>query len=595
MAVTQVRASRYFRDQYGRLTALGIASFVSGYFQVVTYVLIVPLALAISKKQHHFSHTFGPVKLTATTGTIALLAAGSIVASALFDTWIGWYRATTVAQWELRARETLITEYLHTDFPIQAAERLGTLTTVLGYATSGSVALGAIVSEMEAGLTIAIFVGASVLIDYRAALTLLATLVVLSFMLRPVMRRSRSYSKQLSAMTVDYGREVTETTRMARDVRVFYAIAPIAERMTDISRRIAKVRQRAAFVSATVSPAYQYVGLLMIIAALAVAQNIHGLDFATFGGIALLLIRSMTYGQQLQSARQSFVSSMPFVDELEKTRATYRDNAMADGTLTLDALHRLELDHVHYSYDGETEAVSDVSVAFDVGEIVGIVGPSGGGKSTLSQLILRLREPTSGRLLVDGTPVGEFTLESWYHQVSLVPQDPRLFHASVSDNIAFLDPSINHDMVVAAAKAANVHDVITALEDGYDTLIGPAFRDQSGGQIQRIGIARALARGARILVLDEPTSALDVHSEAVIQTTLESLRGHATVLIIAHRLSTLSICDRILVLRDGKVETLGTLSDVSERSEFFKKAIDAGTLEVGVGGRSADPPAGDAS
>src|SRR5439155_26442114 len=129
---------------------------------------------------------------------------------------------------------------------------------------------------------------------------------------------------------------------------------------------------------------------------------------------------------------------------------------------------------------------------------------------------------------------------------------------------AFLNPSLAFDDVVAAAKAANVQQVIESLDNGYDTLIGPAFRDLSGGQIQRIGIARALARGADVLVLDEPTSALDVHSEAVIQETVQSLRDNALVIIIAHRLSTLSICDRIMVLREGELESIGSLAAVAE-------------------------------
>jgi ABC-type multidrug transport system fused ATPase/permease subunit len=578
----QVKAMRYFRDQSRKIFILGVISIVSGYFQATALFLIVPLATTISSNKHQYSHKLGPVHLSASTGSLALLAAGAIVAAALLDTWIAWYRAKMVAVWELRCRENLVAEYLHTDYPIQATERLGTLTTLLGYATGGSIALGAIVSALEAGLTILIFVSGAILIDYRAALLLIATLVVISVFLRPIMGRSRSYSKQLSAMSVDYGREVTETTRMAREVRVFYAIGPIGQRMTAISRRIAKARQKAAFVSSTTAPAYQYIGLLMIVAALGVAQSIHGLDFAKFGVIALLLLRSMTFGQQLQSARQSFVASMPYVDELEQMRTVYQTHAMTDGTVTLEGLERLDLDGVSYSYDGEADALSNVTVSFDVGEVVGIVGPSGSGKSTLSQLILRLREPTSGRILVNDTASTDYTLASWYRHVSLVPQDPRLLHATVSENIAFLDETITRDAVVAAARAANVHEVIESLEHGYDTLIGPAFRDLSGGQIQRIGIARALARGAKVLVLDEPTSALDVNSEAIIQTTLEGMRGHATVLIIAHRLSTLSICDRILVLCEGRVETMGTLADVSHRSAFFRRAIDAGTLEVGV-------------
>ena len=593
-AAPMIKARRYFRDQYGKLVALGAVSFVSGYFQAAAFLFIVPLATAISSNKHHFSRDLGPLHLSASTGTLALMAAGSIIAAALLDAWIAWFRAKMVAAWELRRREELIAEYLRTDYPIQAAERLGTLTTLLGFATGGSTALGAIVTALEAALTIAIFVAGAIIIDYRAALLLLATLIVLSVILRPVMRKSRGYSKQISAMSVEYSREVTETTRMARDVRVFYAIVPIGKHMTEISRRIARARQKAAFISSTTAPAYQYIGLLMIVAALGVAQSIHGLDFAKFGVIALLLLRSMTFGQQLQSARQVFVTSMPYVDQLEQARAIYQSHQMHDGTLALDTVQRLDLQRVSYSYDGEADALTDVTVSFEVGEIVGIVGPSGSGKSTLSQLILRLREPTSGLILVNQMPASDFTLESWYRHVSLVPQDPRLLHATVSENIAFLDESISQEMVVAAAQAANVHDVIMTLDRGYETLIGPAFRDLSGGQIQRIGIARALARGAKVLVLDEPTSALDVHSEAIIQTTLEGMRGHATVLIIAHRLSTLSICDRILVLREGRVETLGTLADVSERSDFFRRAIEAGTLEVGVPDQPRTVPLDDA-
>ena len=591
---SQIKASRYFRDQSRKIGALGVLSLVSGYFQAAAFFFIVPLATAISSNKHHFSKPLGPIHLSASTGTLALFAAGAIVAAALLDALIAWYRAKMVALWELRCREQLIAEYLHASYPIQASERLGTLTTLLGYATGGSAALGAIISGLEAGLTIAIFVAGAIFIDYRAALILLGTLVALSVMLRPMMGRSRGYSKQLSEMNVDYGREVTETTRMARDVRVFYALEPIERIMTEISGRIAKVRQKAAFVSSTTAPAYQYFGLLMIVASLGVAQSIHGLDFAKFGVIALLLLRSMTYGQQLQSSRQVFVAGMPYVDLIEEQRAVYQSNATRDGTITLEGVDRIALDGVSYSYDGDEDALTDVTISFEVGEVVGIVGPSGSGKSTLSQLVLRLREPTSGRILVNETPASDYTLASWYRHVSLVPQDPRLLHATVSENIAFLDATISQEMVVEAARAANVHDVIETLEHGYDTLIGQAFRDLSGGQIQRIGIARALARGAKVLVLDEPTSALDVHSEAIIQKTLEGMRGHATVLIIAHRLSTLSICDRILVLRDGKVETLGTLADVSERSDFFRRAIEAGTLEVGVAEQPTTVPLDDA-
>jgi ABC-type multidrug transport system fused ATPase/permease subunit len=331
-----------------------------------------------------------------------------------------------------------------------------------------------------------------------------------------------------------------------------------------------------------VSSIYQYVSMLLVIGILFSAQSFGSVDIVKLGAIALLLVRSLSFGQSLQGSYQNVVDGIPYLDRLENLRDLYNEHATHDGSLLLETVRGLELDNVTYSYDGHVNALGGVSASFNVGEIVGIVGPSGGGKSTLSQILLRLREPTNGDVKVDGVSAREYKLSSWYRHVSLVPQDPRLFHTSVANNISLFDKHITPEDIVEAAKAAGVHDVIEALDDGYETRIGPAFRDLSGGQIQRVGIARALARGSQILVLDEPTSALDVHSEAVIQATLEGLRGHALVLIIAHRLSTLSICDRIMVLRDGEVETIGTLSEVSERSDFFKRALEAGTLDVGL-------------
>lgn len=582
MSVARVNPFRYFREQRGNIVWIAILSLVSAQFQVATLILVVPLAKTIASGDRRFKGPLGPVTVRADVNTLIALAALSVVLAAILDVWIAWTRARIVARWELSRREEVIREYLKSDYPSQVGERLGTLATLVGFANRSAAALGNIMNGLEAVLTMLIFLAGAIFLDYRAALFLLATVALLSVLLRPVMTRTKRYSKALALMTVQYSREVTEVTRMARDVRVFDAVDPLAKHLTGISRRIAKLRQRAAFAGGVTSPVYQYVGMLLLIGALSIVKSTHSLDFAEIGAIALLTLRSLSFGQQLQNSYQGFIDCMPFVERLEQRRRGYVEHEAKDGTVALETIHRLDIENVSFSYDGDTEALAGVSATFSVGEIVGIVGPSGSGKSTLSQLILRLRDPTAGQILVDRVPAGEYTLASWYRHVSLVPQDPRLLHGTVAENIAFLDPSITRDKVIAAAKAAGVNEVIEALEDGYDTRVGPAFRDLSGGQIQRVGIARALARGGRVLVLDEPTSALDVHSEVVIQATLESLREHALVLIIAHRLSTLSICDRIVVLCDGQVETMGTLADVSERSDFFRRALDAGTLELGA-------------
>jgi len=580
MVDTIIRTFKYYRAELHNIIWLGGLSLISALFQTAALVLVVGLADAVSRGEHKYHGRLVLLRVDATTSKLALVAALSILGAAILDIYSSWARSRVMSKWEFHHREQVIGEYLRTDYPTQAAERLGTLGTLTSYVNRSSAALGAIINGLGAVLSIAIFGAAAFRIDYRAALFLLGCVAFFSLLMRPLMRRTKIYSKALSATLIEYGRDVTEATRMARDVRVFKAHGPVGGLLNRKSRRVAKLRQRSSFVSGVTQPVYQYLGVLLVIGGLAVAPHLSTISVAEIGMIALLLLRSVSNGSSLQSSYQSFLDCMPYVGKLEDMREIYIAHETPDGTIPLETVQRLDLQEVGFSYDGEVKALDGVSATLHLGEIVGIVGPSGSGKSTLSQLLLRLRQPTEGAIVVDGEPASDFTLSSWYRLVSLVPQDPLLFHATVAENIAFLDASIKREDIVEAATAAGLHEVIEGLEKGYDTLIGPAFRDLSGGQIQRIGIARALVRKPKVLVLDEPTSALDVHSEGVIQSSLEALKGRVLVIVIAHRLSTLSICDRIMVLRQGQVETMGTLEDVSVRSDFFRRALDAGTLEI---------------
>ena len=231
-----------------------------------------------------------------------------------------------------------------------------------------------------------------------------------------------------------------------------------------------------------------------------------------------------------------------------------------------------------YTYGGEIHALRHVDVTLEPGETLGIVGPSGSGKSTLAQILLGLREPSSGTHLAAGIPAMDIAANDWYRRVTVVPQQPKLLRASVLDNILFYRAWINEDEAIAAAKAAGIHNEILELSDGYNTMVGDAVRDLSGGQRQRLGIARALAGSPDLLVLDEPTSALDAMSEARVQETLAQLKGSVTVVIIAHRLATLNHCDRLLVLEEGSVRALGTPATVMAQNDFYRNAVEMQTV-----------------
>ena len=215
--------------------------------------------------------------------------------------------------------------------------------------------------------------------------------------------------------------------------------------------------------------------------------------------------------------------------------------------------------------------LSDFTFDVPAGETLGIIGPSGAGKSTLAQLLLRLREPDSGEYLVNGTPARSLSWADWARLVAYVPQTPQLIYASVADNIRYFRDVPQED-VERAARWRGIHDDVLAWSDGYETVVGPRAAAVSVGQAQRICLARALALRPQILVLDEPTSALDPTSERLIQTSLTALRGSLTLFVIAHRLSTLDICDRVMVVVDGRLDAIEAFADLSERNAYYRSA-----------------------
>jgi ATP-binding cassette subfamily B protein len=227
----------------------------------------------------------------------------------------------------------------------------------------------------------------------------------------------------------------------------------------------------------------------------------------------------------------------------------------------------VEFRNVSFAYDGIRHVIKGVSFRVASGELIGLVGPSGGGKTTLSNLLTRLYDVTSGSILIDGTDVRRLDSGGLREQIGVVLQDPYLFHGSVVENIRYGAPEATLDDVIAAARAANAHDFIVRLPHGYDTMVGERGHTLSGGERQRVSIARAVLKNPRILVLDEATSSVDTETERKIQEALDRLIAGRTVFAIAHRLSTLRKAQRLLVIQDGKLVECGSHAELLQRPD----------------------------
>ncbi|HXU52943.1 MAG TPA: ATP-binding cassette domain-containing protein [Casimicrobiaceae bacterium] len=399
---------------------------------------------------------------------------------------------------------------------------------------------------------------------------------MLTLALQPLLRRLRHGYRRTRA---DYGEATSVLQEVVSGIRLVKSFGGEKyedARFAQASHRYSEGMVRINRVAALSQPVTEVIGtsiamLILWIGAREVISGSGRLDAASLIVFMTMVLRLLpplkALSQAPTTAQQAFAAAERLFEVIDQPTEQQQDH----GTHVVNGFHRaVGFEQVSFAYDAEP-VLRDISFEARRGQIVALVGPSGAGKSTLVDLIPRFNEPSAGRITLDGVDTREITLASLRSLTGIVSQDTVLFNDSVRNNIAYASGRYSDAQVEAAARAANAHDFIASLPNGYDTILGERGTRLSGGQRQRLAIARALLIDPPILILDEATSALDTESERLVQEAVDRLLAGRTVFVIAHRLSTIVHADLILVLDQGRIVERGTHAELLARRGAYHR------------------------
>jgi ATP-binding cassette subfamily B protein len=554
------------------VAALAAGSIFSGLTEAAILGGLAQAAAALVNRQSHIHLAVASAHLSLSLGVLL----GAVMVLALVRVGLQWvvsyYPARIAADLRADLSNELFAAFTRASWDVQSRDREGHFqelaTDQVAQATIGALLATTL---LVAALTFAVLLLSALALNPLAALLVLVAAIALSALLRPLSGLGNRQGHAVAHASLGYAGGINEAVRLAEETQVFGAAAAQRDR---IERLVEEVRHpffQTQFLSRFVSGLYQSLIFLLVAAALVALFATGAGHVASLGAVVLLLVRAGTYGQQGQAAYQGVRQTVPYLDRVRETQTRYSASAPPESAQPLPQIRTLAFENVSFAYEPGRPVLAEITFEVQAGKTIGIVGPSGAGKSTLVQLLLRLRTPDSGSYLVNGMPAHELSRHDWHRRVAYLPQEPRLLHASVAENIRFFR-EIPDDAVERAARLAGIHEEITAWTRGYQTIVGPRADAVSGGQQQRLCLARALAAQPDVLVLDEPTSALDSRSESLIQESLERLRGSLTVFIVAHRISTLDRCERVLVLLKGRVDAFDSSDRLQNSNDYYRSA-----------------------
>ncbi|MFZ6798598.1 lipid A export permease/ATP-binding protein MsbA [Undibacterium sp. Di24W] len=466
---------------------------------------------------------------------------------------------------ELRAK--VFDKLLHVPVAFYHAESSGRIINTIMFEAQQIVEMVkvSITTLFRDSLTVAVLMGYLIWLNWKLTLVTLILIPGMTILVRGVSKRLRKLNHQSLEVSGELTQVIEETTRAHQVIRIFGGQQYEQQRFEAKNKKLGRFTMKSTVAVSFTTPLTQILASLAvaIVIMLALAQARKDAttvgDFVTFITAMMMLLTPLKRLADLNgplqrgmAAAESVYGMVDAIPEVERGQE-----------ITRRATGQLEFVNLGFTYPGQEQpALTDINLHIHAGETIALVGMSGGGKTSLVNLVPRFYEPNDGQILLDGIALADISLKSLRQQIAMVSQNVILFDDTIAANIAYGDPTPESARIAYAIQAAYLQDVVNEMPDGVNTMIGDNGMRLSGGQRQRLAIARAIYKNAPVLILDEATSALDSESERAVQAALDELMQGRTTLVIAHRLSTIERASRIVVLVEGTIVEIGTHAEL---------------------------------
>ena len=574
------RVFRKYRWQFVLMTGLG---FLAGIFGSIGIGAMIPLFSFVTQGQavgddlisQTISKVFSMINLPFTLPLLLTLMVLLFIFKALTTFFASFMSAKFSAQYEKDVRANMFDKIVNSRWLYLIEQKPGYIDRVLMNDVASSSSVLTYISNIILALaSLATYIVVAMNISMPITLTTLLVGLIMFFAIKPLFYRTRKITEKMTVtekMTAQHILEVLFGMKIIKSLNAEKKVTQLAESdFKDLEHRRIQSAVYHNILGSFMEPiAITFVAVMFLFSYRSPVFNI-----AAFAAIVYMVQKMFAFIQAIQGKINAINGVVPYLQVMLDYWEGALKNPEIDGDINVFSFKdKIELRDVSFAYSKDAPVLKNLNLEIKRSEMVGIVGPSGGGKTTLVDLMLRLFTPGSGEILMDNKNINTVNLKSWRENIGYVAQDIFLINDTIESNIKFYDESINHGQVIEAAKMANIYDFIETLPEGFQTQVGERGIKLSGGQRQRIALARTLVRKPKILILDEATSSLDSDSETMIQNSIKVLRGTTTLIVIAHRLSTVQHADKLYAISNGEIIESGTPAELlSNKDSYFSKA-----------------------